>query len=351
VVNKNKSCGVNSNMDELTLTKYVESGMTQREISEKMNCSQSTIRHWMNKFKLKSKNFKIGDDKFFQSKRYLNSKNNSKIKNFKEIQSLYDSGLSWHDVSKKVKICLATIMKYTKIGMLKSRTASESLKISKDKRPKQKHSEETKLKISAARKKWLTENPDKHPWKNKSFVHSSIPCERFKTFLREQNIDFIDEFMPLTHIGRFFRIDIAFPDKKIAIEVNGNQHYDTNGDLKPYYKNRQSILEEHGWIVYQVHHTACFKFEKLSEFMEKIKNSETKIEFDYFNYVPKEKKKYFCSCGNIITKYSKKCLKCMGFKNRKVKQPSKEELEKLIWEKPLTELGKQFGVSDNAVRA
>jgi len=139
-------------------------------------------------------------------------------------------------------------------------------------------------------------------------------------------------------------------NKKIAIEVNGNQHYDTNGDLKPYYKNRQSILEEHGWIVYQVHHTACFKFEKLSEFMEKIKNSETKIEFDYFNYVPREKKKYFCACGKMITKYSKKCLKCMGVKNRKTKRPSKEELEKLIWEKPLTELGKQFGVSDNAIR-
>lgn len=35
---------------------------------------------------------------------------------------------------------------------------------------------------------------------------------------------------------------------------------------------------------------------------------------------------------------------------RKVQRPSKEELEKLIWEFPMTTLSKKFGVSDNAIR-
>ena|SRR5271154_6721323 len=34
---------------------------------------------------------------------------------------------------------------------------------------------------------------------------------------------------------------------------------------------------------------------------------------------------------------------------RKVERPSKEDLEKLLWEKPTTQIAEQFGVSDKAV--
>ena len=34
---------------------------------------------------------------------------------------------------------------------------------------------------------------------------------------------------------------------------------------------------------------------------------------------------------------------------RKVERPSKEELEKLVWEKPTLQIAKDFGVSDKAV--
>jgi very-short-patch-repair endonuclease/transposase len=337
-------------MDKLKLIELVDSGMTQREISEQMNCSQTNIKYWMKKYNLKSKNFQIGEKNFYSSDRFLEKEKNNLNWNFNDIQKSYDSGLSWREVSKIQNISPASIFNKISQGFLKSRNLSESAKLKRINN-QYKHTEETKKKISEARKKWLTENPDKHPWQNKSFVHSSIPCEKFKSFLREQKIDFIEEFMPLVHIGRFFRIDIAFPDKKIGIEVNGNQHYESNGELKPYYKNRESLLEEHGWITYQIHHTGCFNMEKLSEFMEQIKNSEKKIEFDYFNYVPREKKKYFCSCGNTITNKAKKCESCARLDMRKVKnRPSKNELKKLIWEKPITELGKIFGVSDNAVR-
>lgn len=35
--------------------------------------------------------------------------------------------------------------------------------------------------------------------------------------------------------------------------------------------------------------------------------------------------------------------------NRKIERPTKEELEKLLWEKPTSQLAKEFGVSDNAI--
>ncbi len=34
---------------------------------------------------------------------------------------------------------------------------------------------------------------------------------------------------------------------------------------------------------------------------------------------------------------------------RKVERPFKEELEKLVWEKPTAQIAKEFGVSDKAV--
>lgn len=60
-----------------------------------------------------------------------------------------------------------------------------------------------------------------------------------------------------------------------------------------------------------------------------------------------------CACGNIMYDYSEKCITCAnqnkGISNRTF-NVSQEELENLIKEYPLTEIGKMFGVSDNAIR-
>ena len=67
----------------------------------------------------------------------------------------------------------------------------------------------------------------------------------------------------------------------------------------------------------------------------------------------KNKVIYKCFCGKIKQKDSKLCLSCNGklpkFEKRKVERPSKEELNKLLWEKPTTKIAEDFGVSDSAV--
>lgn len=152
-------------------------------------------------------------------------------------------------------------------------------------------SEEHKKKVSEGRKKWLKENPDKHPWRSHNKFKSK-PCEKAKEFLRSLGISFIEEFDPRIE-GRNFSIDIAMPEKRIAIEINGNQHYEKTGELKPYYKEREMLLESNGWIVYQIHYSACFNLEKWSDFVNQLKNSPVKVEFDYFTYVPKKKRNGF----------------------------------------------------------
>lgn len=58
-------------------------------------------------------------------------------------------------------------------------------------------------------------------------------------------------------------------------------------------------------------------------------------------------------CNTQCCRKSTRCLKCSNSKprldKRKVERPSKEELQKLVWELPTMGLAKQFGVSDKAI--
>lgn len=66
-----------------------------------------------------------------------------------------------------------------------------------------------------------------------------------------------------------------------------------------------------------------------------------------------EFKEYYCKeCNAKITKYSDSglCASCCQKKARKVERPNREELKNLIRTKPFVQIGKDFGVTDNAIR-
>lgn len=122
------------------------------------------------------------------------------------------------------------------------------------------HSDKTKQIISEKRKSFLFSNPDKHPWKNNSkFI--SVPCEKFKDTLKELGYDFKEEWQPLS--DRLFSIDIAFTEKKIGIEINGNQHYNSDGTLKSYYQERHDLICSSGWKLIEIHYSQCFDKENI----------------------------------------------------------------------------------------
>ena len=66
----------------------------------------------------------------------------------------------------------------------------------------------------------------------------------------------------------------------------------------------------------------------------------------------KMKQIFYCKdCGKEISRYSERCPKCQALHHRKVSnRPNREELKKLIRTLPFTTIGKQFNVSDNAIR-
>lgn len=127
--------------------------------------------------------------------------------------------------------------------------------------------EKEKEEISERQKRYYLEHPEAHPWKNNSkFV--SNPCEFFKSFLKSHNIAIVEEFSPLSE--RNYSIDIAIPEYKIGIEINGDQHYKNRhtNELKEYYQERHNLICKEGWILLEVHYYNVY----IKEEQEKILN-------------------------------------------------------------------------------
>ena len=56
-------------------------------------------------------------------------------------------------------------------------------------------------------------------------------------------------------------------------------------------------------------------------------------------------------CGVKINRFNKRglCVDCANIKRRRIDRPTKEDLEKMVWEKPTIEISKELGVSDSSI--
>ena len=265
---------------------------------------------------------------------------------WKMIQCTHDNGIYFFNLPKMFGISKTLLLRAVNEGFLLKRKHKRIL------------SKTTKEKISVKRSKYLKENPDKHPWK-KNNKFKSKPCEILKNNLLNVGVIYIEEYQPSDE--KYYSIDIAFPNKKIGIEINGNQHYNNDGTLKQYYIKRNEYLKEIGWTIIDVHYSIIYNSELLNILIEKIKNfslDQDEINFyknEYFLRKENKKLKYdndhHCIlCGNKTFKAESKCRKCTRFEKRKVIRPSKEELINLLNENNWCKIGRMFGVSDNAIR-
>jgi very-short-patch-repair endonuclease len=219
------------------------------------------------------------------------------------------------------------------------------------------NTEERRENLSKSIKRYLKENPDKHVWKRNSKFKSK-PCEIFKEQLKKNNISFIEEYTPL--IDRAFSIDIAFPDKKIGIEINGNQHYNADGTFKKYYQDRHELIESFGWKLYEYHFSVAFNLELINKIIDELKSTSNLSLVDYTFYIKKinkekedarkEKKYNICKCGKKKYKTAQYCAKCKSISRRVCERPPVDILLKEIEVYGYLATGKKYGVSDNAIR-
>jgi len=179
--------------------------------------------------------------------------------NVEEIQKrIDDEFLTARQIAVMYHTSTATIFRCVKNGSLKFKSAKQRRDWLKIKRPDAfKWSSDSRKKASESRKRFLSQNPGQHAWK-KSNHHGSRACDFVKNVLREMNVTFTEEFSPLLHLGRYFSIDIAFPDKKIGIEINGRQHYDEHGRLRPYYQDRHDLIQSEGWVLHEIPYHKSF---------------------------------------------------------------------------------------------
>lgn len=331
-------------MEQVVLKMLVEKGWSIKEIGLEVNLSHSTIRYWLNKFGLKT-------SPKAKSLKEILSKVCPKCNNiFDGTRASYLNHIRWcGHTSYKIKI----VTKICSCGKEYETTKYRPRKYCSN-HCSWKISDETKAKISKSRKKWLQENPEQHSWRDPE-KSKSQPCEDFKTYLKGRGIPFVEEYQPLLEQGRFFSIDVAFPNDKVGIEINGQQHYNRDMTLKTYYQKRHDLIESYGWKLYELLYSIVYQPKVLRESVDGIIKKEhidLTSSLEYFKYRKENKipKTNYCdACGEACGLRSKFCSKCARLQSRKF-DPSKDFLAELVWKYPLTKIGEMFGVSDNAVK-
>lgn len=235
--------------------------------------------------------------------------------NWKNVQSDYNNGMTQNEILKKYSISRTVIESGVKAGLFIK---------DKNRRYGHKHSEKTKNILSNKRREFLKNNPDLHPWKKHSKFQSE-PCEKFKQLLLNKNISFVPEFTDKEWIHNY-SIDIAFPNNKVGIEINGNQHYTKDGQLVDYYKRREFYLTSIGWKIYQIHYSLVYNKNIIDTIIIDILNKIDKI--DYSSYVFKSQINYCTKCGKKLKRDSSSelCQKC----NKTLKDQLKIEKRKQI---------------------
>lgn len=175
--------------------------------------------------------------------------------NLNLIQLDFNNGLSWSEIKTKYGISRSLLAKYVKKGILKSnknnknqwrnsyKFTQEILKKISETSSLRKHSEETKKKISEARIRFLTANPDKVPYVVNHSSKKSWPEEVFENALKSSSISgWIYKYR-----HGIYEYDFAFPKLKIDVEVDGGTH--KTEKVKKIDIKRDDFSYKNGWSV------------------------------------------------------------------------------------------------------
>ena len=251
------------------------------------------------------------------------------------------NGLSLRGLSEKYHI---NSYSYIKRYVLenKVRNYSEANKLAHKLHPEAfKHSEEAKKKMSEKRCAWMKLHPEKTAWRLKNM---SYPEKCFQILLEENKLN--EKYLIYREYSVFpYFIDFAFVDEKLAIEIDGSQHLEY--ERKERDKKKDELLYSEGWRVLRItaHEIMKNKDNVLSVLLSMLNSKAIKYEKVGIFKAPKKDTRKKKGPDGKTEKQREAALR-----SRKVKWPNKEDLFELIQNKSFCEIGRMYGVTDNAVR-
>lgn len=232
---------------------------------------------------------------------------------WKEIQAVYNTGKTWKELTEIFGVNTASLTKAIKRGDFVSRNMSQAQKLSRKTKPRT-LTQETKDKISKARKQFLKNNPDKVPY---VLNHNSKKVSYAENYFKEAL--FGSQFK---HKVRFltYELDLAVPNLGINLEIDGAQHK-LDKRIIAHDLKRNETLTDLGWKVIRVYWPLFQKLnqvdkEKIVKSILELKPFESEVvslfgwvqtEFISFNIHDRNK----CpSCQAKKSRAGKVCLKC-----------------------------------------
>lgn len=174
----------------------------------------------------------------------------------------------------------------------------------------------------------------KEIYKGKSIWSTQI--EKRKSYAEQYFDNIFPEAKKNYHVNRFF-LDLAWPEKKCYIEVNGEQHYTESGIIHD--KEREEILKEEGWTLISKIRWKDFQRMSISQrelFVENLKKSiedRTFIESPVIENASKNKKSSY-----------KESLDNLKNTRWELIQKSDIDFQKFGWVKKVSEM---FGIAEN----
>lgn len=128
------------------------------------------------------------------------------------------------------------------------RILKQSISVSKTLKGKSTHfqTETTRQKISQARKKYLSENPNKVPYLVNHSSKTSYPETYFSKVFCDQKID-LKYHLQVSK----YELDFYNEEAKLDVEIDGEQHY-TDKRIYDSDRNRDDFLTQLGWKIFRI---------------------------------------------------------------------------------------------------
>jgi very-short-patch-repair endonuclease len=160
------------------------------------------------------------------------------------IQNYYDQNHTWRELTEKFGVAQSAILKAIKSGKFKStrdRSDAQTVSFYKGRRPKL--TQQIKKKISDSRIKYLTEHPDKVPYRINHSSKKSWPEQVFENALLTCGIT----GWKYAYQNGIYEYDFAWIEEKIDVEIDGATH--RTEKVKRIDARRDQFSRSQGWKV------------------------------------------------------------------------------------------------------